>query len=138
MIPGSRSPRGHLHLVGMLGFTSGDMNQPSLPTPFVLPSVSVSVSLALSHLSCPFSYISFHTFSPKVSVFSLCSFGFISALLVLSTIYSCINVSIIGHLWFNDLWTELQGDRLKLVCSPDIILCGRLGSKHQLTTRLSK
>ena len=26
--------------------------------------------------------------------------------------------------WFNDLWIELQGERLKTAFSPDIILCG--------------
>ena len=29
-----RSPRAHLDEVGMLGFVSFDINQPSLPTPF--------------------------------------------------------------------------------------------------------
>ena len=30
-------------------------------------------------------------------------------------------------------FTRKQGERLKFVFSPDIILCGGLGSKHQLT-----
>ena len=34
---------------------------------------------------------------------------------------------------FYDLWADLLGDRLKFVLSPGIILCGWLGSKHQLT-----
>ena len=36
-------------------------------------------------------------------------------------------------LWRNDLWNEQLGDRLRFVRSPDVILCGWLGSKHQLT-----
>ena len=39
-------------------------------------------------------------------------------------------------LWYNDLWNEWLGSRLKFVCSPDVILCGWLGSKHQLTNYL--
>ena len=35
--------------------------------------------------------------------------------------------------WYNDLWNEQLGDRTKFVFSPDSILCGRLGLKHQLT-----
>ena len=38
-------------------------------------------------------------------------------------------------LWYNDLWDEQLGDRLKTVFSPDVILCGWLGSKHPLTIR---
>ena len=59
----------------------------------------------------PFNCISFYTFSWQLYVFSLCSCGLSSALLVLSTIYLFRKVS----------------------CSPDIIPCGWLGSKHQLT-----
>ena len=36
-------------------------------------------------------------------------------------------------MWYNDLWNEQLRDRLKFVFSPDVILCGWLGSKHQLT-----
>ena len=61
------------------------------------------------HVTCvcfclygPFNYISFHKFSWQLSAFSLCSSGLISALLVLSTIYLIMKVSL----------------------SPDIILCG--------------
>ena len=41
------SPRGHLHVVGMLRNMS-DINQPSLPTPFYSALVSASVFMALS------------------------------------------------------------------------------------------
>ena len=58
----------------------------------------------------PFNCISFHKFSRQLSVFSLSSAGFISALLVLSTI--CLF--------------------MKAPFSPDIIPSGLLGSKHQL------
>ena len=50
----------------------------------------------------PFDCISFHKFSQQLPAFSLCSFGLISALLVLSTMYLFLNV------YF----------------SPKIILCG--------------
>ena len=53
----------------------------------------------------PFNCISFHIFSRQLSTSSLCSSGLISALLVLSTIYLF----------------------LKLSLSTDIILCGWLG-----------
>ena len=43
----------------------------------------------------------------------------------------------IRDLWYNDLWNEQLGDRLKFVFIPYIILCGRLGSKHQPTNSLS-
>ena len=59
----------------------------------------------------PFNFISFLEFSRQLSVFSLCSSGLISALLVLSTICLFMKVSF----------------------SPDIIHSGCLGSKHQLT-----
>ena len=59
----------------------------------------------------PFNYISYHEFSRQLSAFSLCSSGLISALLVLWTIYLFMEVSF----------------------SPDIIHCGWLGLKHQLT-----
>ena len=60
----------------------------------------------------PFNRISFHLFSRQLSVFSLCSFGLISVLLVLSTTCLFIKVSF----------------------SPDVIPRGWLGSIHQLTT----
>ena len=61
----------------------------------------------------PLNCISFHKFSRQLSVFWLCYFGLISALLILSTI--CIYVF------------------MKDSFSPDIISSGWLGSKHQLT-----
>ena len=59
----------------------------------------------------PFLLYLFHRFSWQHPAFSLCSSGLISALLVLSTIYLLMKVSL----------------------SPDTILCGWLGSKHQVT-----
>ena len=56
----------------------------------------------------PFNCISFHKCSRKLSAFSLCSSGLLSALLVLSTAYLFMKVSL----------------------SPHIILCGWLGLKH--------
>ena len=79
---------------------------------------------AHSFLSCfcvcfclfgPFNCILFQKFSRQPFVFSLCSFGLISALLVLSIIYLFMKVSL----------------------SPDIILCGWLSLKHQLTNPLT-
>ena len=82
-----------------------DINQPSLPAPFYSVLVSVSVFMTLLTV--------FHSInSPdKISAFSLCSFGLVSALLVLSTICLFMKVSLY----------------------PDIILCVWLGLKHQLT-----
>ena len=72
-----------------------NISQPSLPTPFYSVLVSVSVFMALSTV--------FHSInSPDNSAFSLCSSGLIFALLVLSTVYLFVKVSL----------------------SPDIILCG--------------
>ena len=34
---------------------------------------------------------------------------------------------------FYNLFNELLGDKLKFVFSPDVILCGWLGLKHELT-----
>ena len=62
----------------------------------------------------PFSCISFHKFSRQLSAFSLCSCGLISAVLDFSTLYLFMKVSL----------------------SPDVILCGWLGLKHQLTNLL--
>ena len=72
-----------------------DINQPSLLTPFHSVLVSVTVFMALSTV--------FHSiiFSRQLSVLSLSS-GLISILLILSTIYLYMEVSI----------------------GPDIILCG--------------
>ena len=73
-----------------------DINQPGLPTPFYSILVSVSVFVALFNRS------SFHKFFRQLPAFTLCSFGLISALLVLSTICLFMKVSL----------------------SPDVILCG--------------
>ena len=61
-----------------------DINQPSLSTPFYSVLVPVSIIMALSAV--------FHSiqFSRQLSAFSLCSSGFIFALLVVSTI--CISL----------------------------------------------
>ena len=59
----------------------------------------------------PFNCISFHKSSRQLSVLSLCSYGLISVLLVLSTVFLFMKVSF----------------------SPDVIPSGWLGSKHQLT-----
>ena len=64
-----------------------DTNQPSLPTTFHSVLVSISVFITLSTV---FYYIIFFR---HLSVFSLCSFGLISVLLVLSTIYLFMKVS---------------------------------------------
>ena len=62
------------------------INQPSLLTPFYSLLASVSVFMALSTV--------FHSInSPDKSAFSLCSFGLLSALLALSTIYLFMKVS---------------------------------------------
>ena len=62
-------------------------------------------------LNGPFNCISFRKFSWQLSVFSLCSSGLSSALMVLSTVYLFMKVSF----------------------SPDIITSDWQGSKHQLT-----
>ena len=89
-----------------------DINQPCLSTPFFW--YIYFFFLFRSHvyfcLYGPFNCISFHKFSWQLSIFSLCSSGLISALLVLSTIFLFMKVSF----------------------SPDIIRSDWLGSKHQL------
>ena len=57
-----------------------DINQPSLPTPFIL---FLCLFLSYGPLTC----ISFHKLSRQLYVFALCSPSLISASLVLSTIY---------------------------------------------------
>ena len=74
------SPPARLHVVGMLRFIS-DINQPSLPPPFLF------CSWVYFCLYGPFDCTSFHQFSRQLSVFWLCSSGLISALLVLLTIF---------------------------------------------------
>ena len=74
LTPCLATSQAHLHVVGMLLCMSG-VNQPSLSTPiYSVP------------LYGPFNCISFYEFSRRLFVFSLCSSGLISALLVLSTI----------------------------------------------------
>ena len=73
-----------------------DINQPSLPTPFLF------LSWVYFCVYGPFNCISSHKFYRQLSAFSLCSSGLPSALSVLSTIYLSVKVSL----------------------SPDIILCG--------------
>ena len=51
----------------------------------------------------PFNCISFHKFSRQLSALSLCSSGFISALLVLSTIYIYLHESLLQP-WYRPLW----------------------------------
>ena len=93
--PFAKSRRAHLLAVGMFRFVS-DMNQPSLPTPFYSVLVSVSVFMVPSTV---FLSITSPNNSPlSHSVLS----SLISALLVLSTTYLFMKVSL----------------------SPDIILCG--------------
>ena len=101
----SESPRADLHVVGMLRFMFLTWTNRAGPLLFIL-----FFCLFLS--SWPFNCISFHKFSRQLSAFSLYSSGLISALLVLSTM--C--------LFFR-----------KVSRSPDIILCGWPGLKHQLT-----
>ena len=62
----------------------------------------------------PFNCILLHKFSRQLSLFSHCSSGLISALLVLSAIYRFMTVSF----------------------SPNIIPGGWLGSKHKLTNKM--
>ena len=79
-----------------------------MPTPFYSALVSTSAFMALSSV--------FHFMnSPDNSPFSHCSSGLISALLVLSTTYLFVTVSL----------------------SPDIILRGCRGLKQQLTNSQS-
>ena len=39
----------------------------------------------------------------------------------------------LNNLWFDDLRAELIGDRLNIVFGRDVVVCGWLGSKYQLT-----
>ena len=99
------SPLAHLHVVGMLLRFISDINQPTLPTLFLFCS---SVCFCLYG---PFNCISFHKCSWQLYAFSLCSSGLIAAKLVFSTIYLFTKVSL----------------------SPDIIHCGWVDLKRQLT-----
>ena len=81
-------PTGSLSSGGDAAVNFFDINQPSLITPFYSVLVSVSVFMALSAV---FHFIN----SPdKLSALSFCSSGLISAVLVLSTIYLCVKVSL--------------------------------------------
>ena len=102
-----RSPRAPLHVVGMLWFMSLTLTNRARPFLFICSCVCFCLY--------PFNCISFHTFSPKLSAFSLFIPAVISAFLVLSTTYLCMKVSL----------------------SPNIILCGWLGLKLQLTNYVS-
>ena len=73
-----------------------DINQPSLPTPFLF------CSCVCFCLYGPFTCISFHKFSRQLSAFSLCSFGSISPLLVLPTITSLYESLL--QPWYNPWW----------------------------------
>ena len=95
-----------------------DVKQPSLSTLFIL-------FLCLFFCCCcchygPFNCISFHKFFQQRSTFLLCSSGFISALLVLSTTYMYLKVSLALTTMAQgtDTWTNL---------------CAWLGLKHLLT-----
>ena len=67
-------------------------------------------SCVCSCLYGPFNCILFHKFSRQLSVFSLCSSGLISALLVLSTMY--LFYESLPQPWYNPLWlTGLQSTR---------------------------
>ena len=97
------SPRADHHVLGMLRLM-----------PWHKPTELAHSLLVYSYvyfcLYGPFNCISFHEFSRQLSAFPLCSSGLNSALLVFSTIYLFMKVSL----------------------SPDIILCGWLSLKHQL------
>ena len=95
------SPWTHLHMVGMLRFKPTELAHSFL--------FSSCICFCLYDL---FYCISFHKFSWQLSAFSLCSSSLISALLVLSTIYTFTKSSL----------------------SPDITLWSWLGLKHQLTS----
>ena len=88
-----------------------DKNQPSLPTPFYSVLVSVSVFVALS--------TAFHSMnSPDNSPLSH------SVLPVLFLPYCSFQLYIYIYIF------------MKVSFSPDIIICGWLGLKHQLTNKL--
>ena len=84
-VPTGSPPRG-----GDVAVLVFDINQPSWPTPFY----SVIMSVSVLSLNGPFNCILFHEFSQQLSAFSLCSSGLISAVLVLSTSYLFMKVSL--------------------------------------------
>ena len=92
-MPRYESLKTHLHVAGLLWFM---FLSRACPLPFI--SFLCVCFCLYGLLNC----ILFHKFSGQLSAFSLCSSGLISALLVLSTIYLFMKVSL----------------------SPDLILCG--------------
>ena len=72
--------------------------QPSLLTSFLF------CSCVCFYLYGPFNCISFHKFSKQLFAFSLCSFGLIFALLVLSTTYLFMKVSLSPDIIFLVYW----------------------------------
>ena len=113
------SPRGHLHVVGMIRFFiffkffflgtlrfMSVTNQPSLPTPFYSVLVSISVFVALSTVFHSINSLDNSPFSHFRSYF--CSIGPLTVWLL-----------------------------MKVFFSSDIIPSGWLGSKHQLTNLLT-
>ena len=68
------------------------------------------------------------------------TFAFLFIALHLSsvtTILVCHIIVLKTSLWYDDLWNEYFVDRVKFVLSPDVILCGWLGAKYQLTNLLT-
>ena len=98
------SPRAHLQWWGCSGLCLWHK-------PTKLAHSFLFCSCVCFFLYGPFNCISFHKFSQQPFAFSFCCCGINSALLVLSTVYLFMKVSL----------------------SPHIILCGWLGLKHQLT-----
>ena len=105
-----KSPWAHLHVLVTLRF----WHKPTELAQSFFLSFFIFCSCVYFSLYGPFNCISFHKFSRQLSVFSLCSCGLSSALLVLSTMYLFMKVSF----------------------SPDIIPNGWLDWKHQLTNYL--
>ena len=111
----TESPRTHLHVVGMLWFMFFDtmfmffdINQPSLPTPFYSVLLSISVFMAPSTV--------FHSInSPDNSPLS----------------HSVLQV-LFPPSWSFQVYISLWKSPSALF-SPDVLLCGWLGLKHQLT-----
>ena len=86
------SSQAHTHMVKML----------SLCLWHILAELAHSFLFCFCVYHCPSNCISFHKFSPQLSAFSLCSSGLISALLVLSTMYLVMKVSLSHDV--NSLW----------------------------------
>ena len=90
--------------------------------------VSVSVFMALSTV--------FHSInSPDNTPLSLCSFGLFSALLVLLTTNLFMKVSLSPDIiligWLGSKHQLTNYLLMKVLISPDIIFCGGVGLKHQ-------